>query len=78
MKIIRGTQDAKGNIFTKTPEGGTGRLRCMKCGQLVTETRLADGKSVMQCNGCGANHTISGMDKKYQPPAGTVPKRAPR
>ncbi len=74
MKIIRGTQDAKGNVFTKTPEGGTGRMRCMKCGQLVIEAKLSNGKTVMQCQGCGANHTVSAMDKPYSPPPGTVPK----
>lgn len=73
MKLIRGTQDAKGNVFTKTPDGGTGRMRCMKCQGLVVATRMADGKQVMQCQSCGANHTTASMDKPYTPPPGTVP-----
>ncbi len=73
MKLIRGTQDAKGNIFTKVPEGGTGRMRCMKCQGLVIATRTASGKAVMQCQSCGANHTVSQMDKPFVPPPGTVP-----
>lgn len=78
MRIIRGTQDAKGNIFQKQPEGGTGRMRCMKCQCLVVPVTLAGGKQVMQCMGCGANHTTAPMDKPYTPPPGTVPKLQPR
>lgn len=75
MKIIRGTQDAKGRVFQKQPEGGTGRMRCMKCSCLMTNVVTPDGKSVIQCGGCGAMHTTAGMDKKYTPPPGTVPRR---
>jgi hypothetical protein len=75
MKIIRGTQDAKGNVFEKQPDGGTGRMRCMKCHQLVTPQTMPDGKQVMQCGGCGATHTSSPMDRPQQPMPGALPKK---
>lgn len=77
MKIIRGTQDARGVVYQKQPEGGTGRLRCMKCQQIMAKVRLANGQEVVQCQGCGASHTTSSMDKPYTPPPGTVPRRSP-
>lgn len=77
MKIIRGTQDSKGVVYQKQPEGGTGRMRCMKCGQICSATRLPNGTPVMQCGGCGATHTTAALDKPYVPPFGSVPKRLP-
>jgi hypothetical protein len=78
MKIIRGTQDAKGNVFQKQPEGGTGRLRCMKCTSLITPQVLPDGSRVMQCGGCGANHTISAMDRPPPPAPNALPTKPSR
>jgi hypothetical protein len=78
MRIIRGTQDAKGVIYQKQPDGGTGRMRCMKCTSLVVQATLHDGKQVMQCTGCGANHTVSSMDKPPGRPHGALPTKPPR
>lgn len=78
MKIIRGTQDAKGNVFQKQPDGGTGRLRCMKCGQLAIATTLTTGKAVMQCQGCGMQSTISAMDRPQPAAPNALPKKPPR
>jgi hypothetical protein len=76
MRIIRGTRDAKGNVITKQQEGGVGRLRCMKCQCLAVPTRLADGREVHKCQGCGAMFTRSPMDKTApaQPPRVTRPR----
>lgn len=78
MKIIRGTKDAKGNVVTKQPAGGVGRLRCMKCQNLMTMTTLPSGAKVMKCNGCGANHTTGSMEAKATNFPGALPKRTPR
>jgi hypothetical protein len=78
MKIIRGTRDHKGNVFQKTPAGGVGRHRCMKCQQLCTAQRLPDGKLVMKCGGCGASYTATSMDGPKAPRPGALPTRAPR
>lgn len=78
MKIIRGTQDNKGNVFEKQPEGGTGRMRCMKCSQLVVPSALADGRQVMQCIGCGANHVSTSMDRPPPAPLGALPTKPPQ
>ncbi len=78
MKIIRGTKDNKGNVFQKTPEGGVGRQRCMKCQNICTSQRLPDGKQVMKCGGCGASYTVSPLDAPKQPRPGALPTRVPR
>lgn len=76
MKIIRGTRDAKGNVIIKQQEGGVGRVRCMKCQRLAIPVRLANGKEVLQCQGCGAQFTRSSMDKPApaRPPRVTRPR----
>lgn len=74
MKIIRGTQDAKGVVYQKQPDGGTGRMRCMKCQGLMTKQRLADGTEVVKCGGCGANHKVVALDRPTPQRVGTTPK----
>jgi hypothetical protein len=78
MRIIRGTRDAKGNVFQKQPAGGTGRIRCMKCQNLCTRQRMPDGREVMKCGGCGAAYAITQMSGPRALRPGEVPKRAHR
>lgn len=75
MKIIRSVRDAKGNTFQKQPAGGTGRIRCPKCSMIATPQLLPGGKSVMQCGSCGANYTMTGLDRPKEPTPGVVPRR---
>jgi ribosomal protein S27E len=53
-KIIRGTLDNKNRTILKQPEGGVGRVRCMKCQQLAVAQLGPDGKQQFKCQGCGA------------------------
>jgi ribosomal protein S27E len=81
MRIIRGTKDAKGNVISRTPEGGVGRIRCMRCQNLCTSAMMPDGTSVMRCAACGANFTMTGMSPAAVDPPHRVgvprPKRIP-
>lgn len=77
MRIIRGTQDNKGNVITKAPEGGVGRVRCMKCQMICTQVTLTTGQVVMQCGSCGSNYGVSSMNASPKVIPGTVPRRPP-
>jgi hypothetical protein len=77
MKIIRGTRDAKGNVFQKQPEGGTGRTICMKDQGICTTQRLADGTLVHKCNRCGAVYQLRPLDGPKAPRPGVIPRRVP-
>lgn len=60
-KILVGTRDLKGNVTLHQPEGGTGRIRCMKCQNLCTPQRRADGSQTMKCGACGAEYSSRPM-----------------
>lgn len=77
MKTIHSVRDGNGNVYQKTPTGGVGRQRCMKCQGLCTMKTLADGKSVMSCGGCGAQYTTGSMDGHQQAKPGVVPRKVP-
>ena len=77
MKIIRGTKDAKGVVYQKQPEGGTGRTICMKDQGICTTQRLPNGQLVHKCNRCGAVYGIKPLDGPKAARPGVVPRRVP-
>ena len=61
-RVIRGTKDLKNRIVMKSPQGGTGRIRCPKCqGLAVPATDNATGQPVLQCSGCGTKFSSKPM-----------------
>lgn len=54
------TSVGKGVSVVKTSAAhGMRQLRCTKCHGLASSKALPNGKTVVQCNGCGAKYTMT-------------------